>query len=47
VFGLKTHDSHVIFQRLLSLVIPGLLPKKVCEPLIGLSSSLGSYVQRN
>jgi hypothetical protein len=38
VFGLKTHDCHVIFQRLLPLVIRDLLPKKVCEPLIGLSS---------
>uniref|UniRef100_A0A2N9FEG8 Transposase-associated domain-containing protein n=1 Tax=Fagus sylvatica TaxID=28930 RepID=A0A2N9FEG8_FAGSY len=38
VFGLKTHDCHVIFQCLLSLVIRGLLLKKVCEPLIGLSS---------
>ena len=37
VSGLKTHDCHVIFQRLLPLVIHGLLPKKVCEPLIGLS----------
>jgi hypothetical protein len=37
VSGLKTHDCHVIFQRLLPLVIRGLLPKKVCEPLIGLS----------
>uniref|UniRef100_A0A2N9FKN1 DUF4218 domain-containing protein n=1 Tax=Fagus sylvatica TaxID=28930 RepID=A0A2N9FKN1_FAGSY len=37
VSGLKTHDCHVIFQRLLSLVIRSLLPKKVCEPLIGLS----------
>uniref|UniRef100_A0A2N9I3Q0 DUF4218 domain-containing protein n=1 Tax=Fagus sylvatica TaxID=28930 RepID=A0A2N9I3Q0_FAGSY len=39
VFGLKTHDCHVIFQRLLPLVIRGLLPKKVCEPLIGFGLS--------
>ena len=38
VFELKTHDCHVIFQRLLPLVISDLLRKKVCEPLIGLSS---------
>ena len=37
VVGLKTHDCHVIFQHLLPLVIRGLLPKKVCEPLIALS----------
>jgi hypothetical protein len=46
VFGLKTHDCHVIFQRLLPLVIRGLLPKKVCEPLIGLSSFFGELCSK-
>lgn len=37
LIGLKSHDCHVIFLRLLPLVIRGLLPKNVCEPLIALS----------
>ena len=37
IVGLRTHDYHVIFQGLLSLVIHGLLPNKVCELLISLS----------
>ncbi|XP_020082200.1 uncharacterized protein LOC109705831 isoform X1 [Ananas comosus] len=38
ISGLKSHDCHVILQRLLPYAIRGLLPKAVFEPLIELSS---------
>ena len=34
---LKSHDSHILMQRLLPLAIRNLLPKNVCEVLIELS----------
>lgn len=37
ISGLKSHDSHVLFQRLLPFALRGLLPKDVCDPLIELS----------
>ena len=36
-YGLKTHDCHVLFQRLLPVVIRPYLPHFVVEPLIKLS----------
>ncbi|PHU24708.1 hypothetical protein BC332_09815 [Capsicum chinense] len=32
--GLKCHDHHVLLQDILPVVIHGLLPKEVCEPII-------------
>jgi len=37
VFGLKTHDLHVILQKLLRLVVHDILPEDVVTPLIELS----------
>lgn len=37
VSGLKTHDCHVIFQKLLPIAIRKILPEKVVVPLIELS----------
>ena len=36
-YGLKTHDCHVLLQRLLPVVIRGFLPHNVVKPLISLS----------
>ena len=35
--GLKTHDFHVIFQKLLPIVVRHILPQEVVKPLIELS----------
>jgi len=37
VSGMKTHDYHVILQKLLPLIVHSLLPKDVVIPLIDLS----------
>lgn len=37
--GLKSHDYHVLMQRLLSVAIKGLLPKYVSSVLIELSNT--------
>ena len=37
ISSLKSHDCHVLLQHLVPLAIRGLLPSKVCEPLIELS----------
>jgi hypothetical protein len=37
VSGLKTHDCHVIFQKLLPIGVHNVLPKNVALPLIQLS----------
>ncbi|XP_030963614.1 uncharacterized protein LOC115984741 [Quercus lobata] len=37
IFGLKSHDSHIIMQQLLPIAIRGALPKKVSMALIDLS----------
>lgn len=37
ISGLKSHDCHVLLQRLLPLALRGLLPKTVYEPLLELS----------
>ncbi|XP_020259681.1 uncharacterized protein LOC109836224 [Asparagus officinalis] len=37
ILGLKSHDCHVLLQRLIPVSIRGLLPAKVCEPIIELS----------
>lgn len=37
-YGLKTHDCHVLLQRLLPVVIRGFLPENVVKPLIALSN---------
>lgn len=38
LIGLKSHDCHVLLQRLLPLAIRGILPDDVCDALLGLSS---------
>ncbi|WCJ24620.1 hypothetical protein M5689_006565 [Euphorbia peplus] len=35
---MKSHDHHVFMEQLLPIVIRGLLPKNVCDPLVELSS---------
>ena len=37
ITSLKSHDSHILMQRLLPLTIHNLLPKNVCEVLIELN----------
>ncbi|XP_020249180.1 uncharacterized protein LOC109826563 [Asparagus officinalis] len=37
ILGLKSHDCHILSQRLIPVSIRGLLPAKVCEPIIELS----------
>ncbi|XP_012832644.1 PREDICTED: uncharacterized protein LOC105953520 [Erythranthe guttata] len=37
IFGLKSHDSHIMMQQLLPLSLRNLLPKSVRSPLIHLS----------
>jgi hypothetical protein len=34
--GMKSHDSHVLMQQLMPIVLPGSLPKKFVGPLIDL-----------
>nr|XP_033513495.1 uncharacterized protein LOC117278166 [Nicotiana tomentosiformis] len=36
IYGWKSHDHHVLLQDVLPVVIRGLLPKAVCEPIIEL-----------
>ena len=36
--GLKCHDHHVLLQDIFPVAIRGLLPKEVCEPIIGLGN---------
>jgi len=37
IFGLKTHDDHILMQQLLPIVLCGLLFSQVTRPLIKLS----------
>uniref|UniRef100_A0A1U7W3C0 Uncharacterized protein LOC104224561 n=1 Tax=Nicotiana sylvestris TaxID=4096 RepID=A0A1U7W3C0_NICSY len=36
IHGLKCHDHHVLLQDIFPVVIRGLLPKEVCDPIIAL-----------
>ena len=47
VAGLKSQDYHIIFQKLLPLVVRDILPTEVVIALIQLSSFLIKYVQRS
>ena len=47
VAGLKSHDYHIIFHKLLPLVVRDILPTEVVIALIQLSSFLIKYVQRS
>jgi hypothetical protein len=40
--GLKTHDYHIIFQKLLPLVLRNILPQEVVVPLLDLSRFFSS-----
>ncbi|XP_057447269.1 uncharacterized protein LOC130739062 [Lotus japonicus] len=46
VSGLKSHDYHVILERLLPLAIRGLLPKDACDPLVELSLFFGDLCSK-
>ena len=37
MYGLKSHDCHILLQRLFPIFIRGYLPKEVVEPLVALS----------
>ena len=37
IFGLKSHDHHVLFQRIVPLIIKEILPKDAHDPLIEFS----------
>ena len=40
--GFKTHDCHVIFQKLLPIAVRNILPKAVVIPLVQLSRFFNS-----
>jgi len=44
--GLKTHDYHIIFQKLLPLVLRNILPEDVVVPLIDLSRFFSSLCSK-
>jgi hypothetical protein len=46
VFGGKTHDCHVIFQKLLPLIVHNILPQEVSIPLIQLSCLFNSICSK-
>jgi hypothetical protein len=46
VFGVKTHDCHGIFQKLLPLIVRTILPQEVSIPLIQLSSFFNSICSK-
>jgi hypothetical protein len=46
VSGGKTHDCHVIFQKLLPLIVRTILPQEVSIPLIKLSSFFNSVCSK-
>lgn len=39
LIGLKSHDYHVLMQRILSVAIKGLLPKHVCKAVIDMTNT--------
>jgi len=47
IYGLKTHDCHVIFQKLLPIAVRNILPQEVVIPLIELVGSSMQFVQRS
>lgn len=47
VSGLKSHDCHVLMQRLLPVGIRKDLKKSIYSPLVELSSFFNKYVQRH
>jgi len=38
IFGLKSHDNHILMEQLLPIAVRRILPKKVSQPLIELSN---------
>ena len=46
IYGLKSHDCHVLLERLLPLAIRELLPKEVYDPLINLSIFFGELCSK-
>ncbi|GLT67466.1 hypothetical protein SLA2020_397750 [Shorea laevis] len=45
IVGLKSHDSHILMQQIMSIALRGSLPKDVVKPLIELSASSGHMFQ--
>jgi hypothetical protein len=46
VYGGKTHDCNVIFQKMLSLIVHNILPHEVVIPLIKLISFFNSICSK-
>jgi hypothetical protein len=46
VSGGKTHDCHIIFQKLLPLIVSNIFPQEVTMPLIKFSSFLNSICSK-
>ena len=46
LFGLKSHDSHILMQQLLPLAIRRLYPPNVAKPLIEFSSFFGQICSK-
>jgi hypothetical protein len=46
ISGLKSHDHHVMFERVIPLAIKGLLPKDARDPLIELSLFFGDLCSK-
>lgn len=46
ISGLKSHDYHVLLERIIPLAIRGLLPKDACDPLIELSFFFGDLCSK-
>jgi hypothetical protein len=46
ISGLKSHDYHVMFERVIPLAIKGLLPKDARDPLIELSLFFGDLCSK-
>jgi hypothetical protein len=44
--GLKTHDCHIILQRLLAAGMRGLLDKDIYEAIANLGNFLGNYAAK-
>jgi hypothetical protein len=44
--GLKSHDYHIIMERLLPVMLRGYLPEQIWIMLAELSFSTGNYMQK-
>jgi len=46
ISGMKAHDYHVMMTQLLSVALRGILPDKVCDPIIKLCSFFNAISQK-